>query len=297
MPVTDGFVMTNSMVKFVNHGSSAERFNIVLLGEGYRVDEIAKFEADADHFVARLQATTPFDERWSALNIYRVNVVSTDSLADQTPNPNTYFRATLHASRLITLDQENAQGKSGVALAHEIADSRVQNSAGQPVWHVIVLIVNSPLYHGAGGGDIAVYATAENSMTDGADIGIHELAHTIPFGLTDEYYVNENGSTYNAADPRDEPNVALTVADAVAKWGALINTGVLPTAKNCLANNENAPASSVEPNTVGAFEGAFHHACGLYRPQATCRMRHPSQPFCAVCQRRIRETLAYYDSG
>jgi hypothetical protein len=294
MPVTDGFVMANSMVKLVNHGSSAERFNIVLLGEGYQEDEMTKFEDDADHFVARLQATAPFDERWSALNIYRVNVVSTDSLADQTPNPSTYFRATFHASRLITLDQENAQGKSGVALAHEIADNQVQNSAGQPVWHVIVLIVNSPLYGGAGGGDIAVYTTAENSSTDGADIGIHELAHTIPFGLTDEYYVNN--LIYDAVDPRDEPNVALTVADAVAKWDALINTSVLPTTQNCLADNEDAPIPPTEPDTVGAFEGAFAYACGLYRPQATCRMRQLSQPFCAVCQRRIRVTLAYYDS-
>jgi hypothetical protein len=42
---------------------------------------------------------------------------------------------------------------------------------------------------------------------------------------------------------------------------------------------------------VGAFEGARYFHCGIYRPEFNCKMRVLSLPFCAVCQRRIRQTL------
>src|SRR5262249_12421938 len=43
---------------------------------------------------------------------------------------------------------------------------------------------------------------------------------------------------------------------------------------------------------VGAYEGAKYFHCKLYRPQFDCRMRALNNPFCAVCQAVITNTLA-----
>jgi hypothetical protein len=51
----------------------------------------------------------------------------------------------------------------------------------------------------------------------------------------------------------------------------------------------------VTAGVVGTFEGAGTFHCGMYRPQFVCKMRKLSDPFCAVCQRVIRETLAPYE--
>ena len=55
------------------------------------------------------------------------------------------------------------------------------------------------------------------------------------------------------------------------------------------------PQSNPQPvGTVGAFEGAHYYHCGAYRPQWDCRMRALGFPFCAVCRRRITQTLTPY---
>ena len=60
--------------------------------------------------------------------------------------------------------------------------------------------------------------------------------------------------------------------------------------------NANCAICDPQPNpvaaaTVGAFEGADTWHCGAFRPQFNCYMRALGQPFCAVCQRRIRAVV------
>ena len=45
------------------------------------------------------------------------------------------------------------------------------------------------------------------------------------------------------------------------------------------------------PGVVGAFEGAYYHEFGSYRPTLECCMRWREQPFCSVCDRVIRQAL------
>src|SRR5690349_23293844 len=80
MSSADGSV--SGTQKIVDHGANAQRYNIVVLGDGYRVAELAKYHADVQSFVDLLRQTAPFGDLWCGINVHRVDVVSTDSGAD-----------------------------------------------------------------------------------------------------------------------------------------------------------------------------------------------------------------------
>jgi len=80
MSASDGSV--SGTQKIVDHGPDSLRYNIVILGDGYRGTEMAKYHADAQAFVDAFRATAPFGDLWCGINIHRVDVVSTDSGAD-----------------------------------------------------------------------------------------------------------------------------------------------------------------------------------------------------------------------
>src|SRR5262249_32945699 len=157
MGASDGFVI--GLTKLVDHGPPTQRWNLVIISEGYQANEMAQFHQDANVFVDALFHTSPFDERWCAINIYRLDVASTDSGADDPSGgpctgtgvmKNTYFDATFCSSgvpRLLTIDTD---------LATSTASSYV------PQYHVVVAIVNSNIYGGGGafpgGPPVAAYS-------------------------------------------------------------------------------------------------------------------------------------------
>src|SRR5262249_19767297 len=112
MGASDGVV--NGTTKIHDSGSTAERFNLVLVGEGYREDELGVFAKDCDDFMAALFATQPFAEFRRAFNIFRTDVASRESGASDPvacggtgANPRTYFDATLCTGgvrRALTVD-------------------------------------------------------------------------------------------------------------------------------------------------------------------------------------------------
>ena len=53
-------------------------FNIVMLAEGFTGLQQSDFNTACDSFVAELLATLPFDELDKVINIFRVNVRSTE---------------------------------------------------------------------------------------------------------------------------------------------------------------------------------------------------------------------------
>ncbi len=270
--------------KLVDNGPPAEKWNIVLLSEGYREDEISRFHEHSEGFISKLQATHPFIDLWDFVNVYLVNVASIDSgIADpKNPqdNPRTYFDARFYNyalnDRLIVANQ-------GLAL--------VVASQNVPEYDLAMMIINTQLYGGSGG-TVAVFSAHPQS----ARIGIHEMGHS-GFGLADEYeYAGSNGLIGNqyTGQPRSEPNIATSIERAKLKWGHLIDQeSEIP-----LFRNPNCNEFSLNPpphltGKVGAFEGAFHHHCGVYRPEAFCIMRslgHNS--FCKVCADRIRRVIS-----
>jgi hypothetical protein len=88
------------MAKLVDNGDPARRWNLVILGDGYRAGELAQFHTDASTFVDKMKATVPYGDLWRGINVYRIDVVSTDSGARDPKvcggtgaTPRTYFDA------------------------------------------------------------------------------------------------------------------------------------------------------------------------------------------------------------
>lgn len=292
MSTSDGFIL--GKVKVVDHGSDGQRFNIVILGDGYLASEQIKYKQDVDNFITTLRATAPFDTLWCGINIHRVDVVSNESGTDDPAtcsdgstgsgaSPRTYFDSMMcgdgNARRLLVCDN---------ALAQTTAQTQV------PQVHVTMVIVNTPLYGGAGG-SVATFSTDPRA----AEIAIHELGHTA-FGFADEYeyYLGcSSGETDRNTHPSSEPaeaNVTINTNRATLKWAASLSstTDPLPTTSNANCAQCDTQANPHAANYVGLFEGAHYYHCGAYRPQFDCRMRALNNPFCAVCQQVIQNTLA-----
>ncbi len=286
MGTADGQVIGTT--KIVDHGSPADRFNLVIVSEGYQQGEMGQFASDARKFVDRLFSTLPFDELQCALNVYRVDVSSTDSGAD---DPAACGGADTHASTYFDASFCN----SGIRRLLLVNTSSVRTviDAQVPQWHQALVIVNSPVWGGAGGsvGTTSTAAGWEN-------IAIHEMGHTV-FGLADEYEywagcgVDTDRNSYPGGEPA-EPNVTIDSNRASMKWGDLVSAATpMPTTSNGDCSKCDPQANPVVAGTVGVFEGARYYHCGIYRPEFDCMMRN-LKPFCAVCRKRIRETLSPY---
>lgn len=290
MSTSDGSVLGTTQI--VNHGPASERWNLVLVAEGYRESEMAQFAADAQDFVDVLFATPPFDNLKirCAMNVFRIDVTSTDSGADDPATDDcpgtgataaTYFDATFCGN-----NQIRRLLVANTATVIDVLDAQV------PEWHQAIVVVNSSIYGGAGG-QIGVTSTSGSWER----IAIHELGHA-GFGLADEYEyyagcgVDTDRDNYPGGEPA-EPNVTINTDRVTIKWGDLIDPATsLPTTSNADCTQCDPQPSPVPPGTVGAFEGARYYHCGVYRPEFNCMMRNLSADFCAVCQRVIRNTLA-----
>jgi hypothetical protein len=80
MSTSDGYVVGST--KIVDHGPNSQRFNLVIMGDGYKASELAQFATDTDNFINTLRATDPYPDLWCGFNVFRIDVVSTDSGAD-----------------------------------------------------------------------------------------------------------------------------------------------------------------------------------------------------------------------
>ncbi|KEO61562.1 M64 family metallopeptidase [Thioclava indica] len=288
MGVNDGAVI--GLSKVVDHGPATERWNIVLVAEGFQAAEMPKFHNEVSKFIDKLFNTVPFGDMWCGINIYQLDVSSTDSGADEPGGGectganvfrDTYFDATFCSGgtqRALTVDSS--------LVLQEVIDLL-------PEYEEAIVIVNSDVYGGTGGA-VGTYSLGFSPITGkgGVEIAIHELGHA-GFQLADEYDYDSVG-TYGGSEPA-RVNITANADKNTIKWGDLIaGPTAVPTQTNGNCNEPNEDPSPVADGTVGAFEGAGYWPCGLYRPEYTCMMRELAQPFCAVCERRIREVLQTY---
>ncbi|HEX6136188.1 MAG TPA: M64 family metallopeptidase [Casimicrobiaceae bacterium] len=294
MTAADGFVSGSQ--KIVDHGPDAERYNVVILGDGYRAAEVAKYHADVQAVVDLLHQTAPFGDLWCGINVHRIDVASTDSGADDPLTcgdgsagsgavARTYFDATFCSGNLIRR-QLTVDNASALGVAH----------AQVPAAHVTMVIVNSLVYGGSGG-QVAAFSTAPGA----AEIALHELGHTA-FGLADEYEYyagcasGETGHDVYAGGEPVEPNVTRNTNRATIKWRSVLSsaTHALPTTANANCGQCDPQPNPRQPDYVGAYEGARYMHCGCYRPAYDCKMRTLGQPFCGACRKAIRDALAPY---
>jgi len=283
MSAADGTVVGTTQI--VNHGLASDRWNLVIVGDGYRNAELPQFAVHAQQFVDALFTTPPFDTLRCAINVFRVDVASTDSGADDPvacggsgATPATYFDAHYCNGGIRRLLVVN-----GMTVLNVV-------NAQVPAWHQILVIVNSAI-HGGSGGQPGVTAVAGAwELT-----AIHEIGHSA-FGLADEYEywsgcgIDTTQNSHVGPEPV-EPNVTKNTDRASMKWKDLVLAATpMPTTSNADCTFCDPQPNPVGAEVVGTFEGARYFHCAMFRPQFDCMMRNFA-PFCAVCIKRIRETL------
>ena len=289
MGTSDGQVL--GATKIVDAGPPEQRWNVVIVSEGYRSDEMALFATDAQQFADALLAAAPFDRLRPAINIFRVDVTSKESGARDPKKcggtdakPRTYFDASFC--------------KNGIRRLLIANNGRVLQVVGKqvPQWHMTFLAVNSPI-SGGSGGPVATFSKAPGAL----EIAIHEMGHTA-FGLADEYeyYSNcaESGHDKHSGSEPSQPNITTNKNRATTKWRSLIQDSTpVPTTRNTDCAHCDPQPSPVALGTIGLFEGADYYHCGVYRPEFDCRMRNLNKPFCAVCQQVIVKKLTPFLPG
>ena len=285
MSTGDGAVVGTT--KIVDHAPANRAFNVVIVAEGYQSGQLSQFHIDAQAFATTLLATVPYDRLGSHINVYRVDVSSTDSGADDPAaaggtgaTARTYFDATFGGNGIRRLLLCND------ATALSVAGAQV------PQYSMVMVLVNSGIYGGSGGA-VATFSLAASAN----EIGLHEMGHTA-FGFADEYdyYAggNETGHDHHPAGEPGQPNVTLNTDRNTLKWRNFVAaTTPLPTSANPNCSQPNNTADP-RPGAVGLYEGADYYHCGAYRPQHDCRMRALGFPYCAVCQDVIVRRFAPY---
>ncbi len=284
MTTSDGAVLSTTQISGAAPRNRA--FNIVLLGDGFTNAEQNAFNTACTSFVTSLLKTPPFDELGPAINVFRVNVRSTDSGADDPTSgggtgatARTYF--------------DSSFGGNGIRRLLICNNSTVLTTAAAqvPEFTLALVVVNSTIYGGSGG-SVGTYSLA----TGATEIAIHEAGHTA-FGLADEYpyYAggNETGHDHHPAGEPGEPNVTLDSNRNTIKWRWAVGSGTaMPTMSNPNCATVDSRPSTVPAGTVGAFEGAHYYHCGAFRPEYDCKMRNLGVPFCRVCRAVIWNRIA-----
>ena len=284
MGSSDGNVLGST--KIVDAGSPGQRWNVVIVSEGYRSSEMPQFAVDAQQLANTLLAAAPFDRLRKAINIFRVDVTSTDSGARNPTKcggtgakPKTYFDASFCTNGIQRLLVAN--------------NGRVVKVVGKqvPQWHMAMLAVNSPVYGGSGG-PVATFSKAPGAV----EIALHEMGHTA-FGFADEYEyytgcVSDSGHNNHSGSEPSQPNITTNKNRATTKWRSLIQASTpVPTTSNANCAGCDPQPTPVPAGTIGLFEGADYFHCRVYRPEFNCRMRSLGKPFCGVCQQVIVKKL------
>jgi hypothetical protein len=257
----------------IESGTIYQKYDLVIMGDGYTVDQQDLFNQNAQQAVDALRNFEPYASRMCAFNIWRINVVSNESGSDHPRN------GTLVDTALDTSYGDPSIGQAERCIWSNDVSKIYEAAAFAPGFDAILILVNFPQSGGCAGGGLMFSANTpgfQRTVT-------HELGHNLGF-LADEYtcYVC-NGTDSNRSYPGGEPsqvNLTINQDRATTKWANLINSSTpIPTT----VNNPNG--------VVGLWEGGGYHQLDIFRPQLNCQMRNSTMPFCAVCHNQMNNRL------
>lgn len=246
----------------ISNGPPANRFNIVLLSEGYTSAQLTAFGGDATNILEALLAHPPYLEYRPYFNAFAISVPSVESGSDHPASGisvNTYFNSSYERSSdyLITVPPDSTgQGR---------VDALVKSCL--PAADLCILLVNDPIPGGSDGAQKIGIVSRGSSPEYMSHILAHETGHVIG-GLGDEY-----DSPFPGFPDVEEPNTTRETRREFIKW------------KHWLADPTPVPTPPLlqYSDTIGLFEGAHYHSAGWYRPKLNCTMHDNASPFCEVC--------------
>ena len=207
----------DKMVKVYNADSNGDphnRADIVILGEGYTLDEKSKFEKDLKYFTDVFFGLEPYKSNQDKFNIHGVYKPSEDSGIDEPP-------ANLFENTVLSCTF-NSMGSERYILTED--NKAVRDLAAHVPYDAIYIMVNHARYGGGGIYNFFCTFTTDNQFRD--YLFLHEFGHSFS-GLADEYYTSD--VQYNDFYPVGleplEPNVTALTDPANIKWKDLLTLG------------------------------------------------------------------------
>jgi hypothetical protein len=231
----------------LSNGPTQSRYDMVILGDGYRSTEQTRFDQDVQTFLTALFQRQPYQTFASYYNVHTVFRASQDSGADHPDANPPIFRNTAYNASYNT-------GGTARCLYIGNTSQALADAALAPANEGRVLVfVNDSRY----GGCASTFAVSYNGSSM-SEVQIHELGHSMG-QLADEYdYAN---ATYTGGEPGEANVTTSPVGQKWSHWHGF--------------------------DGISAFEGAAYHQFGLWRPKSNCLMRSLGVQLCAVCKEQI----------
>jgi hypothetical protein len=244
-----------------NNGSSANRVDLVILGDGYTSAELGKYATDAEQAVQGFFAQEPFKEYQKYFNVHRVDVTSAESGADHPENTpptskNTAFDATYNCGNIERL----------ICVTVSKVQTALNNSVRADQRDMVLVVVNDTKYGGSGG---SISVASLNSAV--IELVLHEVGHS--FGLLADEYETQPPTCNNTVEP-SEANATRQTNRNQIKWNAGSGppTGWIDPATP-------VPTTSTNLGVPGLYQGAKYCPTGLFRPTFNSKMRTLGPPF------------------
>jgi len=256
--------------KVLDSGDPFVKLDIVVLPEGYTINEVDKFRNDVKRFKGYLFKVSPFKENQEKINFWTVMAPSIESGTD-IPGENIWKNTVLN-SHFYTFDMERYLTTRDV--------KQIRDLAAYVPYDQIYILVNSTKYGGGGMYNYYNLCASDNEYSE--EVFTHEFGHAFA-ALGDEY----DSDADRVFDMSVEPwEVNLTnLVDFSNKWKNLVDKNTpIPT-----------PVNEEFKYKIGAFEGAGYVKKGIYRPVFDCKMRsNATKKFCPVCYGAVLKMLKFY---
>ena len=256
-------------------GDSKECIDVVILAEGYRIDEMETFMEDAMITTSEILSYEPFKSHKEKFNFIAVYSASTDTNVS-VPQEEAW-RDTAVGSNFMTFYMPRYLTSGEVYKMYDLATNI-------PCEHFIIL-ANTDTY--GGGGIFNSYTLTTAHHPSFRPVVVHEFGHSFG-GLGDEYFY-ENGDSndeiHSLSHEPWEPNIT-TLVDFESKWADMVEPGIEIPSKVTAERSKNY--------TVGVYEGGGYRSKGIYRPTDVCRMRdNVAERFCPVCERALERVILH----
>ncbi|MEZ5965081.1 MAG: M64 family metallopeptidase [Planctomycetota bacterium] len=240
---TLGSLPAQTVRTIVNNGPTNNRYDVVILGDGYRDVEEGRFDADCLTFTAALFNKEPYATFGGYFNVHTVFRASRESGADHPDANPPIVRDTVYDASY------NTGGTPRCLYIRNTSQALADAALAPATEGRILVMVNDARY----GGCASTFAVSYNG-TSMTEVQIHEMGHSVG-GLADEYWYT--GQSWGGGEP-GEPNA--TADSSGNKWSAWLGS-----------------------NGIGAFQGCRYCEFGLYRPWSNCLMNSLGRPLCSVC--------------
>ena len=255
------------------NGSATSKFDIVFIGDGFQKSEQTAFNNKVNEAVAALQNRPGYSARMCGFNIWRVNVLSTDSGIDHPKNG---------ISKNTALDCRYGNPAMSEAERCIVTDSPAkcfEAAANAPARDAVFVLVNDTQWGGCAGNVVC------SSIAAGFDgLITHELAHDVASWLTNTTAMSATAAT--------------TIVPTAATTRRKSTSPTTPTARrpSGMTSFKRQPRFQLPPTRRPASwdcgKAAAITGAAIFRPQNFCHMRQTADPFCAVCARTLDGDLA-----